>query len=343
MKPENADTSVESLLLDLHMGRLAPDEAARLRAQIAASPALARQDRAVGELCRLLDRCEAPVPPSDLADSVMAAVDRRTATLPLREPAPAEASGKARDLAAVPVLSLRELIAIAACITIFVGVFVPGYFKARSIAQRSLCQNNLRQIWAGMTAYTHDHDGYVAQAAFVPGGSWLRTTAPNVPRVSNTRPMYMLRRGDYVADARVFICPSDARHGRARPMLVDDYREFTDFAESANVSYSFQFMNVPKGRRLADMHPRMVIVGDRNPLFDGRAGHRLNPYNERAANSRAHGDGLGQCAVYVSGQGGWFTEPTVGVAGDNIYLAGQLFRYQGTETPVSDTDTMLVP
>ena len=46
--------------------------------------------------------------------------------------------------------------------------------------------------------------------------------------------------------------------------------------------------------------------------------------------------------LYVEGHSGWYTEPTIGVAGDNIYRAGQLVRYQGNEQPVSVTDTFLV-
>ena len=126
-------------------------------------------------------------------------------------------------------------------------------------------------------------------------------------------------------------------------MLADNYREFNDFAEPANNSYSYQLMNVPKGPRLHKMNPMVVLMGDRNPLFDSRAGHNLSPYDESAINSVAHEQGAGQNVVYVSGHGGWFTHPTIGVNRDNIYRIKQLMRYQGTEKPASPTDTMLVP
>jgi hypothetical protein len=191
-----------------------------------------------------------------------------------------------------------------------------------------------------MAAYAKDNNGYVAQATYVPNGSWLPTKTPNVPRASATKPMFKVLRGSYVPSARVFICPADRQ---ARPMLADDYRKFSDFAEPANVSYSFQCMNTPKGRRLENMNPRMALLADRNPLFDGRAVHRLSPYEEDKANSAAHGDAAGQNAVFVDGHYDWFTRPTIGVGGDNIYRAGQLTRHEGTEEPVCDTDTFLVP
>ena len=268
----------------------------------------------------------------------MARVGQESPLLPFKEASSAVPAGTARDLSATPVLSLRELIAIAACITLFVGVFVPGYFKAQNMARRNLCQKQLGDIWQGMAAYAQDNQGYLAWAGYVPNGSWLPARTPNVRRVSNTKPVYKLLRHGFVRDARIFICPS-MTHGR--PMLAEDYREFTDFPERANVTYSFLFMNLPKGRRMDKMPARMVLGADLNPLFDSRAvGHRINPYDE-AGNSFAHEEGAGQNAVYVGGRGGWFTEATIGVNRDNIYRAGELVHYQGTETPVSDDDTFL--
>ena len=49
-------------------------------------------------------------------------------------------------------------------ITLFVGIFVPGYFKAQNVARRHLCRENLRQIWTGMSGYAQENDGYAAYA-----------------------------------------------------------------------------------------------------------------------------------------------------------------------------------
>ena len=170
----------------------------------------------------------------------------------------------------------------------------------------------------------------------------LPTRTPNVKRYSNTRPMYMLLREGHINDndPRVFICPSMPE---ARPMIADDHGEFDDFAEPANVSYSALLMNAPKGRHVERMHLKMVLVADPNPLFDNRPGrHRISPYDD-AGNSLAHEDGAGQNAVYVDGHGGWFTVPNIGVKRDHIYRAGSLVRYEGTEPPTSETDTLVAP
>ncbi len=332
--------SMEFLLLDLHLRRLGAEDAVRVEEALASSPELTARSRAVRDLFSLLDAVPPPEPPGDLADGVMARIERETATLPFREAASALPSGRSHDLSGTPVLSLRELIAIAACITLIVGIFVPGYFKARNIAQRNMCRDNLVALHQGMAVYARDNNGYAAYAGYVPGGSWRQTMTPGIRRVSTTKPLFLLLHGGYVSDPRRFVCPASAQ---SIPMLADDYRGFTDFAEPANVSYSSQFMNLPRGRRLEDMNPGMVLIGDRNPLGDSRAAHIISPYDESSGNSRSHEDGAGQCAVRVSGSAGWYTQPTIGVDRDNIYRPGDLCRFDGTEVPISPTDNYLLP
>lgn len=337
---EERPESMESLLLDLHLRRLGPEEAVRVEEALASSPELTAKSRAVRELFALLDAVPSPEPPIDLAESVLARIDRETATIPFEEAASALPSGRSHDLSGTPVLSLRELIAIAACITLIVGIFVPGYFKARNIAQRNMCRDNLVALHRGMTTYAEDNAGYTAYAGYVPGGSWRQTMTPGVRRVSTTRPMFLLLQGQYVSNARRFVCPANAQ---SIPMLADSYRDFADFAEPANVSYSYQYMNLPRGRRLAEMNGGMVLMSDRNPLSDARAAHVISPYDESSGNSLTHEDGAGQNAVRVDGSGGWYTQPTIGVDRDNIYRPGDLCRFDGTEVPVSPTDNYLLP
>ena len=337
-EPDN----IESLLLDLHLGRLDAEQGHRVERALAKSPELAARSQALSATLGRLDMYEVPEPPETLADAVMARIDEQTQPLSFEKAASVVPAGSAHDLSGSPALSLRELIAIAACITLFVGIFVPGYRKAQNIAQRNLCRNNIRLIAQGMNAYTQENDGYLPWTGHVPQGSWLATRTPNVPRYSNSRSLFALLRNGYISDrgADVFLCPSDPD---ARPMLADDYTAFDDFAEPVNVSYSSQLMNVPHPRRAAQMDPRMVLIADRNPLFDRRSSsHHISPYDQ-VGNSFTHEAGAGQNAMYLGGQGGWFTEPTIGVNRDHIYRVGKLIRYQGTETLSSPTDTMLVP
>jgi hypothetical protein len=338
----NEPEVMESLLLDLHLRRLEAEEAQQVEEAVAGSPELAAKSRALRNLLGLLDAVDIPEPPGNLADSVMARIDEHTRPLPFtKEAATVVPAGGAHDLSGSPMLSLRELIAIAACITLFVGIFVPGYQKAQNIARRGVCRENLRLVSAGTLDYAQANRGFLPYVGHVPNGSWLPTRTPNVPRYSNTRPVFVLLQQGHITDPRVFICPSDPS---ARPMIAEDnkqdYKQFSDFAERENCSYSPLFMNLPQGRKIEKMNPRMVLLADRNPYFDDRAaGHRISPYD--ASNSFAHEDGAGQNAVYVSGEGGWYNRPTIGVDRDNIYQAGDRTHYTGIEAPISETDSFL--
>jgi hypothetical protein len=335
---------IEYLLLDLHLEQLDSEQAARVQEAIDAFPDIAEKDRRLTEILSLLDRCPAPQARPGLVESVLARVEETAAVYPFEKPASVSRMGNDQGLSTSPVLSLRELIAIAACITLFVGIFVPGYHKAQNIAVRNRCLDNLRQIWGGASEFAEANNGYLAHAGYVPGGSWLPTRAPNVPRASNTAYMYKLVRDNYVRDTMVFVCPASS-HGR--PMRTDNYREFNDFAEPANTTYSYLFMNVPRPVRLENLQQdssgSVALAGDRNPLFDNNSSVGLSPYDENSDNSPAHENGAGQNVIYVNGRAGWFTQPTVGVEHDNIYRAGKLARYQGTEAPICPTDTLLVP
>lgn len=241
---------VEFLLLDLHLQQLDAEQASSVEEAVEAFPDLAEKDNRLTELLSLLDRCPAPPARPGLAERILEKVEAQTAVYPFERAASAIPAGTAHDLSASPVLSLRELIAIAACVTLFVGIFVPGYFKAQNVAVRNRCLDNLRQIWNGSAEFAEANNGNLAHAGYVPGASWMPTRVPNVRRVSNTAYMYKLVKDGYIRDTRVFICPASPN---ARPMVAENYRDFEDFAEPANTSYSFLFMNVAQPRRLADM------------------------------------------------------------------------------------------
>lgn len=337
---------IEFLLLDLHLKQLDPEKAARVQEALAALPDLAEKNNRLGEVLSVLDRCQAPAARPGLTEAVLARVEAQTAVYPFEKPDPVLQSPVAHDLSASSVLSLRELVAIAACIALFIGIFVPGYYKAQSIAVRNRCLDNLRQVWGGTAQYANENNDQLAYVGYKPGASWLPTRVSNVQRFSNTAHVYRLVKGGYVRDTLVFICPASPN---GRPMRADDdnYAAFNDFAEPANTTYSYLFNNTPRPIRLtalnAGPNTRIGLAGDHNPFFDPNAAGAINPYDQDSGNSFAHDNGAGQNVVFVNGSAGWFRQPTVGVDGDNVYRAGKLGRYLGTEKPVSATDTLLVP
>ncbi len=338
-KPDRLD----ELLLDWHLGQLEPREAERVATALAASTEWQARSQKLGRLLERLNRDQPPAPPAALAEGILAAIADRARVIPLPDRAP--------PLSPVPVaeyrsgrtlFSLRDLVAVAACVVLFVGLAVPGYFRAQTVSQRHTCQNNLRGIVQAMNAYAEGQAGFLPFADYIPGGSWLGGGQSDLPRASNTRHVFRLVRTGHVTNIRVFVCPA-AKDGR--PMLADDYRPFNDFAEPANNSYSFVFMNYPQGRRAEDPAVQAggsrVFAADRNPHFSPQGSGRLQTAAYRVGNSLLHENGAGQNAIHLDGSGGWFTSPNIGVEGDNIYRAGDLVRYQGTEQPLCETDTFL--
>ncbi|MCL2329705.1 MAG: hypothetical protein FWC56_00200 [Phycisphaerae bacterium] len=341
---------VEFKLLDWHLQQLDAEEASQVQGAVMASPELGEKDHRLQEVLALLDRCEVPVAPLGLADRVLSRVQSQpqaespNTVYPFEKPAPVFRAESIREISARAVLSLRELVAIAACITLFFGIFVPGYSKAKSLATRNRCLSNLQQVWTGASTYAAANNDQLAHVGFFPGASWLSTKTPNVERYSNTAPMYALLKNGYLRDARVFVCPA-ASHARVMRPEDGEFKAFKDFAEPCNTTYSYIFSNTPKPIRLAQLEGRLGLAGDRNPLLDNWSAGMVNPYDDASGNSTMHGNGgaAGQNVVFVNGQAGWFRQPTVGVDNDNVYRAGSLPQLSGTEEPVCSTDTLLIP
>jgi len=331
---------INELLLDWHLGQLDADERLQVEQALADSPALHLKSKRLQELLKILDAYEDPALPKDLAQNVMARIHDRTKVIPMpKAPAPPSSQEVA---ARFPSLALRDIIAIAACIALFIGIAIPGYFKVHNVSQRQRCLNNLHTVSNAMTNYSQAHAGFLPYVDYIQGGNWLSDQNRDMPRASNTRHVYKLVRQGYLPGTRVFLCPAD-KYGRA--MQADDYQQFADFAERANNSYSYLFMNWPQGLRLERMRigpgRSMVLMADRNPHFSGSLGSSQRIPRYPLNNSLLHEGGAGQNAIRIDGSGGWFVSPKIGVNGDNIYKAGSVEHYQGTEQPVSETDTFL--
>lgn len=327
----------ESMLLDWHLGQLDDDERQRVERALADSPELVQYSERLQGLLKVLDADAEPVPPANLVENVMTRIQERTKVIQM----PAATSGQ-EVAARFPSLALRDIIAIAACITLFIGIAIPGYFKVHNVSQRRRCLSNMRTVSNAMTDYSQAHAGFLPYVDYVKGGTWLPEQNRDKPQASNTRHVYKLVREGYLPNTRVFLCPAD-KHGR--PMQTDDYQQFADFVERINNSYSYVFMNWPHGIRLEQMRHgpgrSMVLIADRNPHFYQGSGKGPRTVSHTLSNSPLHEGGAGQNAIYVDGHGGWYKSPNIGVNGDDIYKAGSVEQYQGTEQPVSETDTFL--
>ncbi|MBI4717674.1 MAG: hypothetical protein HY763_07720 [Planctomycetes bacterium] len=321
----------EELLLDWHLDRLDDAERARFASELARDPGLrAKSDRLAG-LLRPLDAWATPPAPPMLVDKVLRAVEEAAAQRAFGFGPPTGSGG----YRAAPRLPLRELVAIAACVALLVGVGVPGLSALRAQSQNALCGNNLTAIFQGASAYQAGFGGSLPFAGHVPGGTWLASAAPDKPRASNSRHLFLVAKLNFGPKPQNFVCPGSKT---GRPMPAAQLARYTDFAAPANITYDSLNLAGPN----PNVRPRTPIayVSDPNPLFFGGRFHES--VDPTTTNSPAH-HGKGQNVLMHDGQVTRMKTPIYGTARDNLWLAGDIRRYTGTETPAGDDDAFLVP
>jgi type II secretory pathway pseudopilin PulG len=318
----------ELLLVDYVLGRLAEPESEALRRRLEADEDLRRLHGDVKSTFAAVGLMPEYEPSEALVEETLARVrrQRQTDALLARE--------KPSPRVVAPTFSLRELGAVAAVLIILAVIFVPSFTESRRLAVQGQCASNVGQIGYGLQAYATTYGGALPGVE-ADQPRWL--PAEGRPAVSNSRGLYKLILGRYVSPVS-FQCPAVARGS----FVVQ--AGMVDFPQAKFISYSYQHTIGPGGLRRDDpklqaVAPEMAVLADDTPLFrDGRfLAERL-----RSPVSDSHG-GRGQNVLYLDMHVEFRPQPEAGVGGDNIYLAGDIHQYSGTERPTSPLDTFLLP
>ncbi len=319
----------EDLLLDLHLDRLNHEERSWVENALRSDEALRAKSEQLGLVLQPLDHWTA-APPVNLADRVLSYVAKECAAATMVRPtSPANPRGRA------PFVSLRDLVAVAACLALMVGVLVPGLSSLRDHSQRARCASNLGSIFRGTATYQAAFGGSLPFAGGPRQTAWLPEGADRRPYASNSRHVYLTVKGRFGPRVADFVCPGCVTH---EPMRNEDVDRYDDFARASDVSYSFANLS----GATPNLHPRRSVAyaADHNPLFVD--GHFDASVNADTANSPAH-RGKGQKVLALDGSVEWLTSPTFGEDQDNLWLTGNLRTYKGIETPVDENDVHLVP
>jgi hypothetical protein len=321
----DSHTVDEKRLIDYLMGRCDEQQARRLRRRLGTDAALRRRHDALVNTFAALRRLPDADPPDDLVERTLTRIARRRQTDALvarheKRPAPIRA-----------IFTLRELGALAAAAVLIAAVTIPSIIEADRVADAKRCKAQMGDLARAIQASALDHNGALPAAPFDARKAepdrlrWLPNGDDAV--FSNSAALFQLVRNYGVSPA-----PFVVRAG------------MSDFPAAEYVSYSYQHsvgahrlnQNDP---RLAGVAEHMAILADGTPLFDGG---RFLPERLDARAGDNH-DGRGQNVLYLDMHAEWTERPDAGVDADNIYLAGQIRNYTGTESPTSPQDTFLLP
>ena len=336
---------IEIDIIGYALGLLEADEAATARAQVDQSEELQAAAADIRRSLAPLDLLKVDSAGRELMGRVLA----RAASLPklaaASDAAAPARSGRSRAFdiggwprllrgdeapASGPVVSLRELLGLAAAVALFVSIFVPAYSRARTHAMQTACLGNLREVGQGEIQYAADYADAFPYAGPA-SGPWLAPSAGGIPPASNSRHIFLVLQGGYVKPDK-FVDP--ARRGDL-PMSSELVRRSADFGPASN-SYSTPLLTGPWVTK--DCDPAYPLIVDQNAKFEDR---RFQPCDDE--NSNSHGESRGQNVINADGSGAWTTRATVGPGNDDIFSLANISTYTGNERPTSKTDVIVVP
>ncbi|MCO6436487.1 MAG: hypothetical protein J5J06_05315 [Phycisphaerae bacterium] len=325
----------EDLLLAWHLKSATDEERQWVEAELLRDPEFrARSDR-IREILRPLDHWSIPTPPAGLPERILARIESSRGQTQhwqsTQTPdAPATTGERARILR-FP--AMREWVAVAACITILVGIVVPAISLTRDRAREALCAANLGSVFQGLALYRSAFDGALPYAGGGAATAWLPAGPQDAPYASNSRHAFLLAKLNFGPTTEDFVCPS---RGSDFPMPRSEVADRGDFTSARNISYATLGLS---GRNpMLRPAAQVIYASDVNPLF---VGGRFNAGIDPQSNSPAH-RGRGQNVLALDGSVEHRSTPEYGPRNDNIWLAGNLRRYRGVEAPADESDSFLI-
>jgi hypothetical protein len=336
---EQNDQPTLERLLNYHLGQLAIEERPAVERVLSEQPAWGRRSRRLADVLKLLGSYKVPPAGEDLIQRTLERVAQAGPQAPLTyhpapEPQPQPAGGGTGRIW----FSLRDLVAVAASITLVLGVLVPLLGQARAHSHKVACANRLATLGQGVASYAQANNSQLPVAA----GSLLRTTptkpvaasAPLSPR--QRAHLYLVVNSKHVQQPKVFICPANSN---GRPMELPQGVVRANFPSLYNCNYSYQ---EPAGSPLRiEEYPHFPVLADENPYI---MPEMRVVGSWPGDNSQNHRRPSGQNVLHVDGSVAWQDSPWCGIdARDNIWQLGSWNRFEPLEGPATGPDAFLFP
>ncbi|MGB0716992.1 MAG: type II secretion system protein [Phycisphaerae bacterium] len=330
-------------IVDLHLDRLEDEDRAAVESEISQSASAGEFSDRVGRALRPLDHWTAAPMPESLIGRTLERIQAAETSHETRNDTAGMASGPApvgtgstdteSSVFRYP-RALKEILAVAACIGILICAAIPSIVELRERTQLNQCASNLGTIFQGTRMYQATFAGALPYAGRPSDASWLPMNEEK-PFVSNSQNVYLLARLNFGPKPEHFVCPSN---DEGKTMPSTELAKHHDFRRREEISYDTLNLSGPS----PNLRPQAALAyaGDANPLFRrGRFDTSLDPSR---TNSRVHG-GEGQNVLMTDGRVEWLTTPIYGLHEDNIWLAGSIRQYEGSEHPRDMQDAHLVP
>lgn len=288
-------------LLGYLLGALEPHERRAVERYLAGHPEARERLKALRRALEPLEAdAEPPEPPSDLWERALARIEDGCPALPTAPPTSPRSPGSTRAWRRADAL-------VAAAILICVGLLVPsGLSRLQFRAALTLCQNNLRALYAALSTYADQHNGALPDVTKDSGQPHPSLFAA------------ALAENGCLPEQAAVGCPSGPtpriESKDVREMGVDEFRRRV---ASLSGSYAYSLGHsrdgVVHGPRLVAGQPAngfLPLLADRPPDNVALGG---------LGNSASHG-GLGQNVLYLDGHVRFATVRAVGVSGDDIFI-----------------------
>jgi hypothetical protein len=339
------DDLKKQLLFDYCLGLTSEEQTVQAEALISSSKEASEITSKLKAALAPLESLDPEPCPDELAESTIGRLNNlaRSSQLQLQQLLAAEQSQQ--TAAKNPFwLNLGRRLATAAVFMIAGSILITSLNFARQKYWRHQCQMQLSRISQGINRYSNDHNGKMPAVAAATGAPWWKVGYQGNENHSNTRPVWLLVKGNYVNPAD-FICPAT---GHRKILQLDNLqlKNYNDFPNRKYITYSFRIQ--PHKSQKQYSPSRKVLTADLNPLFEKLPRNYSAPLKLQlnkgllTINSANH-NRRGQNVLFGDGRVKFIKRRCIGISEDDIFTLQNTNIYQGSEVPSSDADAFLAP